>query len=515
MASSKANCLAAAGTLLVLALTVQVALGQEENDLYYKNPVRNSSEDEIKNLPGLNDAINFKHYSGYLNADEKGKKFFHYWFVESQNDPAKDPVLLWLNGGPGCSSLGGLFTELGPFQVNDDGKTLKLNKFSWNKMANVLFLESPAGVGFSYSTSIIDVNTDDTTARSNHLALKSFFKKFPQFKNNKLYLAGESYAGVYLPTLGVLVDADPELNLHGIAIGNGYLDVAKLSESVIFFAYYHGLIGKTSWERISKDCCNGQAPARENCQMSGSNATYACLYLIYELNEQVMAYGINPYNLYSDCTSQSKQVSGQYYAELHEGRMSRDQVDKRLLRFAADPHTQLSKRPYKAFKTRDNLDTAYGVEPPCVDEHLLVSYLNQHNVRDAIHVPKRVSRWDTCSSIVYLVKYPKLEGGLSPQMKSLIRSKRKLALLVYNGDVDMVCNFLGDEWFVDDLGQKLIADYHTWKVGKQVGGYVKHYEGITFATVRGSGHMVPGDRPREAFEMIKVFLNSKNHNVLL
>lgn len=182
---------------------------------------------------------------------------------------------------------------------------------------------------------------------------------------------------------------------------------------------------------------------------------------------------------------------------------------------ALDPYTHLSERPFTVFETKDKSPKPLGDEPPCVDEHLLVSYLNQPEVRQDIHVPKKVGAWDTCSAITYVVKYPKLEGGLAPQMKTLINSKRKLTLLVYNGDVDMVCNFLGDEWFVDDLGRKVIADYHTWKVGKQIGGYVKHYDGITFATVRGSGHMVPGDRPREAFQMIKIFLNSKSHNVLL
>lgn len=507
--------------VVALLLLAHSTAGQQEREADYENPVQSSVDDEIKSLPGLNDAINFRQYSGYLEADDKGKKFHHYWFVESQNDPSKDPVLLWLNGGPGCSSLGGLFTELGPFQVEDNGKNLKLNEFSWNKVANVLFMESPVGVGFSYSKNLININTDDSTARANHLALRSFFKKFPQYKNNSLYLSGESYAGVYLPTLGVLVDADPGLNLKGIAIGNGYLDTAKLSESVIFFAYYHGLVGKSSWDKISKHCCNGLAPARESCQLSGSNSSYTCSLVISEITQQVMDFGLNPYNLYGDCAGQSSKYSSEFDQNLMQSHLSRDQVDRKLLKFALDPHAH--KRPFHVFKAEErdhyamkrHAPSSLSKEPPCVDDHQLVNYLNQPSVRNAIHVPKKVSNWDICSVITYVVKYPNLEGGLAPQMKSLIASKRKLALLVYNGDVDMVCNFLGDEWFVDDLGRKVIADYHNWKVGKQVGGYVKHYDGITFATVRGSGHMVPGDRPREAFQMIKIFLNSSNHNVLL
>ena len=58
-----------------------------------------ANEDRIANLPGTNFTVGFNHYSGYLNASQT--KFFHYWFVESQRNPALSPVILWLNGGPG------------------------------------------------------------------------------------------------------------------------------------------------------------------------------------------------------------------------------------------------------------------------------------------------------------------------------------------------------------------------------------------------------------------------------
>lgn len=470
----------------------------------YENPLRSSAEDEIENLPGLNEAVNFRQYSGYLQADDKGKKFLHYWFVESQRDPSSDPMLLWLNGGPGCSSMEGLFAELGPFEINADGKALKLRKHSWNKLANVLFLESPTGVGFSYPKSLINVHTDDSTARENHLALRSFFNKFPQYKNNSLYLSGESYAGVYLPTLAVIADADPELNLKGVAIGNGYLDAAKLTDSLVFFSYYHGLIGKSTWDKISKDCCNGHAPSRETCILSGKNSTWGCGMAVAEVASILSYSGLNPYNLYGDCLrSRSSPL-------LSDGKphLDRETVDRALLMSGFENHNL--DRPFHVLKVEPK---RLGMDPPCSDSHLMRNYLNSDSVRQAIHIPKQVGSWDVCSIMAYVVKYPKLEGGLAPQIKKLIESKRNLTMLVYNGDVDTVCNFLGDEWFVDDLGRKVIRDYSNWKVGKQVAGWVKHYDGITFATIRGSGHMVPQDRPKEAFEMIKVFLNSSAHNV--
>lgn len=82
-------------------------------------------------------------------------------FVESQNDPSNDPLIFWYNGGPGCSSLEGLLKEMGPYQINPDGKTLRENPNSWNKFASVVYIEAPAGVGFSYASDGNTKTNDD------------------------------------------------------------------------------------------------------------------------------------------------------------------------------------------------------------------------------------------------------------------------------------------------------------------------------------------------------------------
>ncbi|CAK5080858.1 unnamed protein product [Meloidogyne enterolobii] len=140
----------------------------------------------------------------YLNAGNGN--LFYYIFAESQGNPKTDPLVLWLNGGPGCSSLGGLFNELGPYLLNKDGKKLRQNPHSWNKYASVIFLESPACVGFSYNSKVKNVTTgDEEVAAANYAALKDFFTKYPSLKSNPFYLTGESYAGVYIPMLGVKI----------------------------------------------------------------------------------------------------------------------------------------------------------------------------------------------------------------------------------------------------------------------------------------------------------------------
>jgi len=190
--------------------------------------------DEVDSLPGLYFPLNYRHYSGYLNATSG--KFLHYWFVESQRSPSSDPVVLWMNGGPGCSSLDGFLSELGPLHVSADGKTLYNNTYSWNREANVIFLEAPAGVGFSYSKNGKYNTDDDTTSYDNYVALQHFFVKFPQFKKNEFYITGESYGGIYIPTLSVRVLTGPaNINFKGFAIGNGFLDVRNLTNSIVFF----------------------------------------------------------------------------------------------------------------------------------------------------------------------------------------------------------------------------------------------------------------------------------------
>ena len=106
------------------------------------------TDDKIASLPNLPYPIDFANYAGYLDGGnimdlgmENATQRIFYWLVEynaqasnnSTMDNASIPLIFWFNGGPGCSSLGGLFTENGPFRVNQDDRTLYENVFSWNK----------------------------------------------------------------------------------------------------------------------------------------------------------------------------------------------------------------------------------------------------------------------------------------------------------------------------------------------------------------------------------------------
>lgn len=131
----------------------------------------------------------------------------HYLFIKSWNDEKNknisDPVLIWFNGGPGCSSLLGAFQENGPITVDADGdREFQMNGFSWNARANLLYLEQPAGVGFSIGTTPQATNHSDfSSGVDTFQAVLKFYEKFPEYKNISLFVSGESYGGIYVPYL--------------------------------------------------------------------------------------------------------------------------------------------------------------------------------------------------------------------------------------------------------------------------------------------------------------------------
>lgn len=139
-------------------------------------------------------------WNGYLPVTST--KSLHYMLVESQDKPSEDPLLIWFNGGPGCSSLLGFFQENGPWIIDDELHEVKKNDHSWNKRANVLYLESPAGVGFSVANAEADTyHNDISQSEDAWVALQQFYELFTEYKERDLYISGESYGGIYVPYL--------------------------------------------------------------------------------------------------------------------------------------------------------------------------------------------------------------------------------------------------------------------------------------------------------------------------
>ncbi|CAJ0581455.1 unnamed protein product, partial [Mesorhabditis spiculigera] len=427
--------------------------------------------DLIQNLPGQ-PAANFKQYSGYLTTGTNGRNRMYYWFVESQNQPSTDPLLLWLTGGPGCSGISALFGEWGPFTVNSDAATLSVNPYSWNRNASVLVLESPVGVGFSYTTDHFGVGTSDNqTALENWQALTGFLTAFPQYKTNDFYVTGESYGGIYIPTLVQYIldhQTDYKINIKGMAIGNGLLDDDLDTDGLVEFTHKHGLVDQLQWQQAQTKCCtNGNT---DDCPWSTFWNGICHLFTEQAVNLAWRS-GLNPYNMYADCVN----------AQL----TSRFEVDH-MRKFGVKPH---------------KLST-----PPCVDESTLTTYMQRADVRKALGIPDSVPKWEICSDAVSQ-GYHRQYGTMKPQVTNAVNAGLKVML--YYGDIDMACNFLGGQRFAANLGIAQKESKRTYQVNGQVGGYVSDFGQLKFVTIRGAGHLVPHDKPAVAAYILDAFINNK------
>ncbi|XP_060591546.1 lysosomal protective protein-like isoform X2 [Ruditapes philippinarum] len=460
--------------------------------------------DLVVSLPGLTKQLPWKQYSGYLKAS--GTKKLHYWFLESANKPATDPLVLWMNGGPGCSSDLGLLTEHGPFRIAKDGSGVTINKYSWNNVANMLYLEAPAGVGYSYSDDKNYTTDDDQVASDNFLALQDFFSKFPEYANHDFYVTGESYGGIYVPTLSSrFVDAKAA-NFKGMVIGNGISNFDTNDNSLLYFGYYHGLLDDTLWNKMLNACCPGESGRR--CHfVNGYLDDDKCSDIVQQGLSIIYDTGLNEYNLYAKC--EVPKFKGYIY--------SNKSFVYDLPSFGHRKHPHMIKKINRIFhptdlteiKLRKQYEKSVRLTPPCLDYGYVISYMNTGPVRAALHISPFAQDWDVCSAVVG-GGYVRLYNDVTMFYRKVLDAGKKV--LVYNGDVDMACNFLGDEWFVEALNLPVVTERKPWYVEdstgtKQVAGFVKQFKQLTLTTIRGAGHMVPQDKPVAALEMISSFLH--------
>ncbi|XP_073130468.1 serine carboxypeptidase-like 45 isoform X1 [Henckelia pumila] len=450
-----------------LALMSQVCLSMRWDESFGSTL---STADKIWKLPGQ-PQVGFQHFSGYVTVDREKERALFYYFVEAEIDPASKPLVLWLNGGPGCSSLGvGAFSENGPFRPN--GNALVRNEYSWNREANVLYLESPIGVGFSYaanSSSYEGVN-DKTTALDNLMFLRNWFFKFPQYKDRSLYITGESYAGHYIPQLAKLMlqfnVKEKVFNLKGIALGNPVLEYATDLNSRAEFFWSHGLISDTTY-RLFTSACNYSRYVSEYYRGSVSPICSRVMSLVTtETSKFVDKYDVTLDVCISSVLSQSKRLSPQQVSE--------------------------------------TIDV-------CVEDET-VNYLNRRDVQKALHARLvGVRRWLVCSNILDY-ELLDLEIPTITIVGQII--KAGVPVLVYSGDQDSVIPLTGSRKLVHalarELGLKTSTPYRVWFAGMQVGGWTQVYGDIlSFATIRGASHEAPFSQPERSLVLFKAFLEGR------
>nr|KYP32852.1 Serine carboxypeptidase-like 40 [Cajanus cajan] len=413
-----------------------------------------SQADKILTLPGQPYGVNFDQYSGYVTVDPVAGRELFYYFVESPYNPSTKPLVLWLNGGPGCSSLGyGAFEELGPFRINSDGKTLYRNKYAWNEVANVLFLESPAGVGFSYSNTTSDYETrgDNSTAKDSYVFLINWLERFPQYKTHDFYITGESYAGHYVPQLAytILVNnkiGHQSINLKGIAVWNALIDEATGSKGMADYLWTHALSSDETHELIEKYCDF----ASENITAACDNATEMAA---------IERGNLDFYNIYAPLCHDPSLKNG-------------------------------------------STGSVYDFDP-CSD-YYGEAYFNRPEVQLALHA--KPTNWTHCGTNSNIsMKWNDSPTTILPAIKYLIGSD--IGLWIYSGDTDAAVPVTSSRYAINTLKLPIQVPWRAWYSGNEVGGFVVKYKGVTFATVRGAGHEVPSWQPARALTLIFSFLN--------
>ncbi|OWM73093.1 serine carboxypeptidase-like 45 [Punica granatum] len=425
-----------------------------------------TSSEKITSLPGQ-PPVSFQQHSGYITIDEKQHRALFYYFAEAETSPTSKPLVLWLNGGPGCSSVGaGAFCEHGPFKPRGD--ILLKNEYSWNKEANMLYLESPAGVGFSYSanTTFYKLINDEITAWDNLVFLENWLKKFPQYKSRDLYIAGESYAGHYVPQLAQLVVQSKKLNLKGIAIGNPLLEFNIDFNSRAVYLWSHGLISDWTYEKFTF-MCNFSTIRR---QAQSGTLTPVCQSVISLVGREIGNF-IDTYDITLDVCLSS----------------------------AASQSIKLNQ-----LQDTEEIDV-------CVEDETF-KYLNRKDVQAAFHARLvGVTRWSICSEVLHY-DYQNLEVPMIPVLSKLVKSG--IRVLVYSGDQDSVLPLTGTRTIVNvlakQLGLNMSGLYRAWYEGRQVGGWTQDYgRYLSFATIRGASHEAPFSQPERSLMLFASFVRGK------
>lgn len=391
------------------------------------------------------------HHAGYYQLPHSKAARMFYLFFESRTSQS-DPVVIWLTGGPGCSSELAVFYENGPFHIAKN-LSLEWNDYGWDKASNLLYVDQPVGTGFSYTSDEQDIRHDEGGV-SNDLYdfLQAFFKEHPQFAKNDFYITGESYAGHYIPAFAARVHQGNKakeglhINLKGFAIGNGLTNPEIQYKAYPDYALDMGLITKSDYNTINKmlPACE---QAAKSCGTDGGDDCVTSYMVCNDIFNRIMSIsgGINYYDIRKKC----------------EGDL-------------------------------------------CYDFSSMETFLNEKSVRDTLGVGDR--EFVSCSSDVYDAMLTDWMRNLEVGIPGLLEDG--IEVLVYAGEYDLICNWLGNSRWVHAMewsGQKQFGASPTvpFVVDGAEAGLLKSHGPLTFLKVHNAGHMVPMDQPKASLQMLR------------
>lgn len=448
----------------------------------------------------------------------------HYYLIMSENDPTTDPVTLWMNGGPGCTSLKGGFEELGQLVFNSsswDSGSPKLfyNNLGWTRNSSVFMFESPPGTGFSYCEKCLGNLTckcpanDTSAAEDNYDAVIGFFKRYPQLSHQDFYITGESYAGIYIPMLMELIMDGGGANLKGAAIGNGCWgtkvgmcggDGARPRAA---FYWGKGLYSRTLKQSILKECGSFDPPSEPGWR----NQSSSCKNLLQKMNKAVGPH--NFYNLDDFCAGKDLVSLNEWEQMLQprpDGTLRRMDEALHLSPSCAPGQTDLKAFPHCSESNNNAKASPLGeTQRWCGVDTAMMTWLDIPAVITALHMEK--PKGTEKNNLAYH------RGGADDLRELYKRLAKKYRLWIYNGQEDGCIPYISAEEETTNLGFPVKNEWHPWFGGEEAGGsrvacgYATQFGGdaidFAFVTVKGAGHEVPTFKPAAALTLFTNFVN--------
>lgn len=406
-----------------------------------------------------------KGYSGYLTVDKKLNSNLFFWYFRAAVDPENAPVVLWLQGGPGATSLFGLFQENGPFFVSNT-MNLKLmpRKYSWHLNHNLIYIDNPVGTGFSFTGSDEGYAKNEQDVGENlYQAVYQFFQLFPELQKNHFYVTGESYAGKYVPAVSYVIhkknenpDVKIKINLKGLAMGNGFTDpINQLKYGD--YLYQLGLIDDRGLAIFHEYEKKGTDFIR--------NKDYTSAFKIFDI----------------------------------------------LIDMDKTPTGSL-------FKNMTGFDTYFNYLHDRGDggsDRALGEFIQCGTTRRAIHVGNNSFHDLEGDNKVEEFLMNDVMASVADYVSELLSYYR---VVVYNGQLDIIVAYPLTENYLHQLEFNGAEDYrksprYIWRVDDEIAGYAREAANLTDVLVRKAGHMVPGDQPKWALDMLLRLTSNKSYAV--
>ncbi|KAI9646101.1 hypothetical protein NHQ30_005541 [Ciborinia camelliae] len=435
-----------------------------------------------------------KSFSGYVDVGEDEHVFW--WFFETRNGNASEaPLTVWINGGPGSSSMIGLFEENGPCYIDEGGNVIN-NPYSWNNVSNMIYIDQPTQTGFSYSIPVdawvdpagyivtlpdatcpdyapngcgtfsngnqsLTANTTQAGAPNFWKTLQGFMGAFPQYSRNGFHFASESYGGHYGPIYNEYIETQNAKNIPGahkislesVLIGNGWYNPL-----IQYQAFYNFTVSPGNTYDYS--------PFDESVQAQLYNSLYGAGNCVDQLKD-CAARGTNEICLAADdfCAALVENV--------YDSKTGRDEYDMREL--VPDPF------PYRYY----------------------ISYLNTEKVQAAIGAYQNFTLFSNAVENAFQgTGDDSREAGTIEAVKALLDQGVYVAMMA--GDADFNCNWLGGEVVANEVNATnfALAGYTNITTSDSiVHGQVKQSGRFSFSRIYESGHEVPFYQPLAALEI--------------